>query len=151
MGWLKKNPFESAAAAVRHLVELVASQGDESGSPLSLLDREFLAKEMSQAEPVPEDLRRRVNQLILNILEESKWDESYWDPKGFSNTLQWAGDSSHPNIVAITEEVFSAINRAKPHGWKLAKDRILVVLCGLLVVFAMFAIGIGMSFWFGWK
>jgi hypothetical protein len=147
MTWGRKNPVESPEDAVKRLVDLVADAGDKDGSPLTPLDREILATQ----EPVPEDLRRRVSQLIPGILEDEQFDESPWDPKSFTNSLQWAGDSHYSNIVAITEEVISGIERTKLHGWKLAKDRILVIVCGLLVVFCMLAIVTAMGFLFGWK
>jgi hypothetical protein len=106
---------------------------------------------MSPQYPIPDDLRQRISQLILGILEDEKFDDAYWDPKSFSNSLQRAGDSHYSNIVAITEEAISRINGAKPRGWKLAKDRILVIACGLLVVLCMLAIGSGLGFLFGWK
>ena len=151
MSWFSKRPFESPEDAMRHMVDLVADAGEKAGSRLTPMDREILAWGMSLQEPIPDDLRRRVSQLIVGILENEQFDDSYWDPRSFSNSLLWAGDSHYSNIVAITEEVVSSINRTKPRGWKLAKDKILVVACGLLVVLCMLAIVSGLGFLFGWK
>jgi hypothetical protein len=150
MGWFSKSPFESSEDAVKRMVDLVADAAEKAGTPLTSPDREILARPMSSQEPIPEDLRRRVSQLVPEILEDEKLDEGYWDPKNFSHTLQWAGDSHYSNIVAVAEEVISGVERAKPHGWKLAKDRILLIACGFLVVLCMFAIIGGLSFLFGW-
>jgi hypothetical protein len=151
MNWFRKSPFESPDAAVKCMVDLVADAAEKAGSPLTPLDREILAREMSPQEPVPDDLRRRVSELIPCVLENDQMDESPWDPKNFGRSLQWAGDSHYSNIAAIAEEVISGMERTKLHGWKLAEDRILVVTCGLLVVLGLFAIVIAMGFLFGWK
>jgi hypothetical protein len=133
------------------MLDLASDAGEKAGSPLTQLDLEILEREMSPQEPVPDDLRRRVNQLIPGIIDNEQFDESPLGPQSFTNSLRRAGDSHYSNIVAITEEAVTGIEGMKLHGWKLAKDRILVIICGLLVVLGMFAIVCGLGFLFGWK
>jgi len=75
---------------------------------------------------MPEDLRQRAKEVIGRIFEGEPWDEFERDPKCFSSSLQWAGDSSNSNVVELACEI------ARPglplHGWKAFVFR--VQICG---------------------
>lgn len=154
MSWfVRKSPFGRDEDPVRHMVELLSQEADRAGSPLTDRDREALAREKSRSEPLPEDLRQRAKDLIVRIFESEPWDEFENDPKCFSNSIEWAGDSRYPNVVALAEEVRCDIARLTPplHGWSRVKDAVQLVGCGLLVVLLMFAVVIGAGFLFHWK
>jgi len=153
MSWFPKSPFAPDEDAAEHMVKLLSTEAEKSGTPLTDLDKEILAKG-SSPEQVPEDLRRKAKKLITSMYLAEPWDELERDPKSFGNSLQWAGDSSYPNIVALAEEVACEMRgEAFPpfQGWKLAKDRMQLIGCGVLVVLVMFAMVIGAGFLFGWK
>jgi len=154
MSWfIKKSPFGRDEDPVRRMVELLANEADKSGSPSTDLERETLSNDRSRLDPMPEDLRQRAKELIGRIFEGEPWDEFERDPKCFSSSLQWAGDSSNSNVVALADEV--ACDIARPglplHGWKRVNDAMQLVGCGLLVVLLMLAIVIGAGFLFNWK
>ena len=150
MSWfIKRSPFGRDEDPLDHMVELLSVEAIKDGVPLTERDREILAS----AEPMPEILRQRAKDLITRIFEAEPFDDWERDPKCFSCSLEWAGDSRYPNIVALAEEVACDIARpsAPLHGWKLAKDKLQLVGCGLLLVLLMFAIVAVAGFVFGWK
>jgi hypothetical protein len=155
MSWFIKNPFGPDEDPVKHMVELLSAEAEKAGTgtPLSLVDKEILARESSPSDLMPEDLRQKAKELIVRIFEAEP-DAVERDPKSFSDSFQWAGDSSYPNIVALAEEVARDISRTAfhpPRGWKLVRDRMQLIGCAVLVVLLMFAIVIGAGFLFGWK
>jgi hypothetical protein len=154
MSWfIKKSPFGRDEDPVRHMVELLSREADKAGSPLTDLEREALARENHRSEPLPEDLRQHAKGLIARIFEAEPWDEFENDPKCFSSSIEWAGDSRYPNVVALAEEVRCEIAQLTPrlHGWKRVNDVVQLVGCALLVVLLMFAVVIGAGFLFHWK
>jgi len=154
MSWLTKSPFRRDEDPLQHMVELLSEKAEKDGTPLTDSDRAILVKEKSDVEPVPEDLRQRAKELIARMFVEEPWDEFESDPRSFGSSLQWAGDSGCPNIVSLTEEVAGEMRgEAFPplQGWKLGKDRMQLIGCGMLVVLLIFAILIGAGFLFGWK
>jgi hypothetical protein len=154
MSWFTKSPFGREEDPVQHMVELLSAKAEKDGTPLTESDRAILVKEISDVEPVPEDLKQRAKALIARMFVEEPWDEFESDSKSFGSSLQWAGDLGYTNIVSLAEEVASEfIGEAFTplQGWKLAKDRMQLIGCGVLTVLLMFAIGIGASFLFGWK
>src|ERR1700688_2189446 len=154
MSWFIKSPFGRDEDPVEHMVKLLSEKAEKEGTPLTDSDRAILVKERSDVEPVPEELRHRAKELIARMFIEEPWDEFAGDPKSFGSSLQWAGDSGYPNIVSLTEEVACETRgEAFPpfQGWKLAKDRMQLIGCGVLAVLFMFAIVIGAGFLFGWK
>jgi hypothetical protein len=153
MSWFIKSPFGRDEDPLHHMVELLSDEAIKDGVPLTERDRELLARENSRLEPMPEVLRQRAKDLITLIFEAEPFDEFERDPKCFSCSLQWAGDGRYPNIVALAEEVACDIARpsAPLYGWKLVKDNLQLVGCGLLVVLLMFAIVAVTGLLFGWK
>lgn len=153
MSWFAKSPFGPDEDAAEHMVELLSAEAEKSGTPLTDLDKEILSNG-SSPEQVPGDLRQKAKKLITSLYLAEPWDEFERDPKSFGNSLQWAGDSRYPNIVALAEELAIEMRGtafSPPQGWRLAKDRLQLIGCGLLVVLLMFAIVIGAGFMFGWK
>jgi len=153
MSWFIKNPFGPDENPVKHLVKLLANEAERAGAQLTDQDREILSKESSPQDPVPEDLKQKAKELITRIFDAEP-DEFERDPKSFSDSLQWAGAKSYPNIVAIAEEVLygrAGTRYPQLQGWRLAKDRMLLIISGVLVVFLMFAIVIAGHFLFGWN
>lgn len=154
MGSFIKSPFGRDEDPIHHMVELLSKEAEKAGTPLTDLDKETLAEECSDTRAMPDDLRWRAKELIARIFEGELSDEFVRDPKCFSSSLQWAGDQSYPNIVALAEEVYCDINPTafhSLHGWEFAKDRMQLIGCGVLAVLLMFAIGIAGSILFGWK
>src|SRR5882762_7949454 len=100
MSWLTKSPFGRDEDPIQHMVELLSEKAEKDGTPLTDSDRAILVKEKSDVEPVPEDLRQRAKELIARMFVEEPWDEFESDPRSFGSSLQWAGDSSYPNIVS---------------------------------------------------
>jgi hypothetical protein len=128
-------------------MEMLADEAMKDGLPLTEADKEILVAE--SVKPIPEVLRQRAGHLITRILEREPADEDERDQKCFSYALQWAADGRYPNIVALGREVASDMRPAIGlHGWRLLKDRLYLVGCGLLVVFLMMAIIGSCS---GWK
>jgi len=153
MSWLIKSPFGRDEDPLDHMVQLLSDEAIKDGVPLTEHDREILTRESSRLEPMPDILRQRVKDLIGRIFEAEPLDECERDPKCFSCSLQWAGDGRYPNIVALAEEVACDIARpsAPLHGWKLAKDKLQLVGCGLLLVLLMFVIVAIAGLVFRWK
>jgi hypothetical protein len=81
MGWFTKSPFSRDGDPVKHMVELLSEKGEICGTPITDSDRAILAKESSEAEPLPEDLKCRAKQLIAQIFKDEPWDEFGGDPK----------------------------------------------------------------------
>lgn len=132
------------------MLELLAKEAESAGTPLSDRDSEILLQDHHETKPLPDELRQKVMDTIRRIYELETYDECYWDPRSFGNSLEWAGDSRYPNIVALAEEVSCDMARMGPplHGWKRFKDRLLLIGCGLLVVFLMMVIGITINSFF---
>jgi len=146
MSWLKRSPFASQDAAARHMVDLLAAEGQTRGMPLTEGERSILAGEG----PVSDDLAAKARRLITEILERE--GASNADPRGFGGAMEWASDGAWSNIVELT---YTAVdNRCPPprlHGWSKAKDVFALIGCGLLVVLVMSAIVTAMVFIFHLK
>jgi hypothetical protein len=154
MSWFGKSPFGRDEDPVKHMLELLCTEAEKAGTPLTDQDQAILASERSELAPVPDDLRQKTKKLIARMLEAESYDEFEWDPKSFGFSLQWVSDSTYPNLVDLTEEVSGELRGTaypRPRGWKLYKDRMLLIGSGLLVVFLMLAISSSLSLLFGWK
>lgn len=153
MSWFIKSPFGRDEDPLDHMLKLLSEEAVRDGVPLTERDKEILAAESTHDEPMPDDLQQRAKGLIAKIYAAEPFDPREIDPKSFSSSLQWAGDRDHPNIVAIAEEVACDIGRpsGQLHSWKLVRDKLQLVGCGLLVVLLMAVIVAGAGVLFGWK
>ena len=89
MSWLiKRCPFGPDEDPVEHGVDLLENEAIRAGFPLSGLDRKILCSENPDAEPIPEELRQRVKQLIARIFETEPWDEFESKPKGLQQFVR---------------------------------------------------------------
>jgi hypothetical protein len=150
MSWRRRSPFSSPEEAASHMVELLAKEAEIAGTPLTDLEKEILLQESSEHNSVLEELRQKVKDLTGRIFEAEASDELYWDPRSFGNSMRWAGERRYPNVVALAEEVRRTAY-PQPHGWKLAKDRMQLIACGLLAVLLMFVVVIVAGVVFHWK
>jgi len=152
MSWFGKSPFRRDEDPVEHMIALLSNEAAKLGVPFSDKDREILAEERSDQNPIPEDLRERVKDLIARILHAES-DPFETDPKSFGNSIQWA-DPHYPNIVALAEEVaceLSAEVYPPLRGWARVKDQLQLVGCGCLVVLLMFTAVVIAGELLGWK
>jgi hypothetical protein len=148
MPWIRKskNPFASHEDPVEHMMELLSKEGEDAGTPFDATERKILCSGASNKAPVPEELQRKSKTLIEQLLRREQTTETSKDPKSFNNSLEWAGESSYPNIVALTEEVVTSgtgVLRLHGRGW--AKDKIQLVGCALAVVLLMFLLVVSFS------
>jgi hypothetical protein len=153
MSWFfRKSPFGPSEDPVEHVIELLSTQAERAGTPLTASDKEILAREASSHDPVPEDLRQRTKNLVAQIYDSEPWDEFERDQKSFTDSLEWTEPAS-PNIVMIAEEVRCENAGLTPplHGWKRVKDGLQLIGCSLLVVLLMFAVVIACGFLFSRK
>lgn len=152
MSWFSKSPFGHGEDPVEHMLALLCNEAAKDGIPLTDEDRAILAQEGFDQDAIPEDLRKRVKDLIARILITES-DSFTRDPKSFNDSIQWA-DPHYPNIVALAEEVARELGaEAYPplRGWARVKDKIQLVGCGCLVVLLMFIAVIFAGYFFGWK
>lgn len=75
------------------------------------------------------------------------------NPKGFSNSLEWASDSHCSNIVMLAEEVACEIACPLPrlHAWGLVKDKLQLVGRAVLFIVIIGASIAAIQALFGWK
>ncbi len=103
---------------------------------------------------MPDELRRRAKNLIRKIFEAEHPDEFDEGRVSFGNSMLWAGDRSCPNVVALAEEVardIRATTNPRLHGWRVVKDRMQLLGCGILVVLLMLVVVILAGIAFHWK
>jgi hypothetical protein len=146
MTWTRKSPFASNEDPVEHMVELLSNDGENAGTPFNADEKQVLRRKASNVEPVPEELRQKSKAVIEQLLKKEQTTETNNDPKSFNNSLEWAGESGYPNIVALTEEVvMSGTGILRLHGRGWVKDKIQVIGCALIVVLFMFLLVVGFS------
>jgi hypothetical protein len=140
----QNSPFSSPEEAAKNMVELLAQEGEKAGTPLTDREKELLLQTRSDSLyslSDSEELRQKAKALISRIFEAESPEEFDRGPRSFSDSMLWAGDAAHPNIVALAEEVCRDIRKMgypPLRGWKWAKDHMQLVGCGCLVVLAMF-------------
>jgi hypothetical protein len=152
MPWIRKSPFASHEDPVEHMMALLSKEAEDAGTPFDASEKKILCSEASNREPVPEELQSKSKTLIEQLLRREQTTETSNDPKSFNNSLEWAGDCSYPNIVALTEKVVTSgtgVLRLHGRGW--AKDKIQLVGCALAVVLLMFLLVVSFSVIFQWK
>ena len=138
------------------MVELVSTEAEKAGTPLSDPEKEILLNASYEPtltqSPIPEDLRKKAKSVIKRIFEaETQW-ESDENPKSFSNSMVYAGDTAYPNVVALAEEVVREFAETRRlHGWALVRNRLQLVGCGILVVLLMFVVVFLAGVVFHWK
>jgi hypothetical protein len=136
------------------MVELLAKQAEAAGTPLTDEEKEALLQERSGKNQLPEELRQKAMDLIVKIFEVEDASETAMDPKSFSNSMYWADDAGCSNILALAEQVAcETVRTAYPplHGWRLVKDRLQLIGCGIFVVLLMLVIVIVAGVVFHWK
>jgi len=152
MSWFSKSPFGHDEDPVEHMLALLCNEAAKDGIHLTDEDRAILAQEGFDQGAIPEDLRKRVKDLIARILI-AELDPFVRDPKSFTDSIQWA-DPHYPNIVALAEEVATEL-RAEAYpplrGWARVKDSVQLVGCGCVVVLLMFVAVILAGYFFNWK
>jgi hypothetical protein len=146
MTWTRKSPFTSNADPVEHMVELLSNERANVGTPFNADEKQVLRRKASNVEPVPEELRRKSKAVIEQLLKRKQTAETNNDPKSFNNSLEWAGESDYPNIVALTEAVvMSGTGILRLHGRGWVKDKIQVIGCALIIVLFMLLLVVGFS------
>ena len=147
-----KNPFANHEDPVEHMIELLSKEAEYAGTPFNADEKKILRSKASIREAIPEELRRKFKTLIGQLLNKEQAAETSSDPKSFNNSLGWAGESSYPNIVALTEEVvMSGTGDLHLHGRRWAKDQIWLLGCAVVVILLMLLLVVGLSFVFHWK
>jgi hypothetical protein len=117
-----------------HMIELLSKEAAHAGTPFNPDEKKILRSKASSGEAIPEELRRKSKTLIEQLLNREKAAETRSDPKSFNNSLGWAGESSYPNIVALTEEVVtSGTDDVRLHGRRWVKDQIQLLGCAVVV------------------
>ena len=148
----RRSPFADHEDPVEHMIELLSKEAESAGTPFDLTEKKILRSKASNKEPVPEELRRKSESLIEQLLKREQSAETISDPKSFNNSLGWAGESSYPNIVALTEEVvMSGTGDLRLHGRRWVKDQFQLLGCAVLVILFMILLVAGLSFVFHWK
>jgi hypothetical protein len=145
--WIRKSPFKDQNEAIRHMVDLFAEEARKVGQSVKDEHLDMLSSECSLPPELEDQARRIIGQILFR--EELETEAAGCeDPKSFSNSLEWAGDSRYPNIVMLTEQVVlegraSGIFPPSPrlHGWPLVKDQLLLWGCGLLIVTVVLVVG----------
>jgi hypothetical protein len=116
------------------MIELLSKEAAHAGTPFNPDEKKILRSKASSGEAIPEELRRKSKTLIEQLLNREKAAETRSDPKSFNNSLGWAGESSYPNIVALTEEVVtSGTDDVRLHGRRWVKDQIQLLGCAVVV------------------
>jgi hypothetical protein len=155
---VRKKPFKDQDDPIAHMVELLAAEAANAGTPFSEAEKLALASGSSSSHLgletlAHEDFRQRDKKLIEQILERERRSATN-EPKSFGNSLEWAGDGSYPEIVALTESVVLEMRKKLPRAaryWLWIKDGLQLMGCGLLVVLGMLAAVIVAGFVFHWK
>lgn len=149
MGWFFKSPFASEEDAAAHMVALIALQAEKIGSTLSEEDRRLLL-ESAPVPYVPLESDAKFAKLIEQTFDSEVEPD---DPKNLGNSAQWAGDGSHPRVVALTEQVILSRSQksTRLRGRKWAIDRIRLVGCGVVAVILMMLVVALLSWLFGQK
>lgn len=146
MSWIRKSKVSDQYDAVRHMVDMLARESINAGTPLTNEEQNLLSRECV----MPDVLNEKTKVLIHRILERelASGAAELDHPDSFYNCLEWAGDPDYPSIARLTEEVLvegRATGAFPPpgrlHGWGFAKDRLLLVGCGLALVIAIFVVG----------
>jgi hypothetical protein len=152
MSRIRRSPFAQHEDPVEHMIELLSKEAENAGTPFDSNEKKILRSEASNREPVPEELRQKSKTLIRQLLSKEQAAATSGDPKSFNNSLGWAGDSSYPNIVALTEEVVtSGTGDLRLRGRRWAKDQIQLLGCAVLVILVMLLFVAVLSFVFHWK
>jgi hypothetical protein len=147
-----KNPFANHEDPVEHMIELLSKEAEYAGTPFNADEKKILRSKASSGEAVPEELRRKSKTLIQQILSREQAADTGSDPKSFNNSLGWAGESSYPNVVALTEEVvMSGTGDLRLHGRRWAKDQIQLLGCAVVVILLMLLLVAELAFVFHWK
>ena len=135
------------------MVELLAQQAASAGTPLTDEERETLIQARSRRHPLPEELRQKATDLIVKIFEAED-NATVGDPMSFSNAMYWADGEGYPRILALAEDVACDTARATYpplQGWRLVKDRVQLMGCGILLVLLMLAVVFVIGVVFHWK
>jgi hypothetical protein len=147
-----RNPFANHEDPVEHMIELLSKEAEHARTPFNADERKILRSEAASGEPIPEELRRKFKTLIEQLLNREQAAGTGSDPKSFNNSLRWAGDSTYPNLVALTEEVvMPGTGDLRLHGRRWAKDQIQLLGCAVVVILLMLLLVAGVSFVFHWK
>lgn len=147
-----KSPFADHEDPVEHMIELLSKEAEHAGTPFNADEKKVLRSEVSSGEPIPEELRRKSQTLIRQLLNRENAGESSDEPRSFNNSLGWAGDSSYPNIVALTEDVaMSGTGDLRLRGRRWVRDQIQLLGCAVAVIVLMLLLVVGLSFVFHWK
>jgi hypothetical protein len=136
---IRKSPFAGHEDPLTHMLALLSEEAEKSGITFTADEKTILRSERTRGESIPEGLREKSKKLIEQLLIKERSKDSDEDPKGFSNSLQWAGDGAYPNVVALAEEVIMSggFGAVPLQGKRLVKDRMSLVGCALLVVLFM--------------
>jgi hypothetical protein len=148
-----EKPFKDADEAVSHLIASVSREAEWDGQPLTQKEKALLA----QVGALQDDKRIGLAMIIERLLISEPEDEFESDSRSFGNSLGWAKRMLHqskwPNVVIVAHEIEYERTHHHPelHGWRRMGDQMLLWICGLLVVLAMFAIVIAAGYIFHWK
>jgi hypothetical protein len=143
-----RNPYARHEDPVEHMVALLSKEAESAGTPFSEDEKKVLSSQSTSEDPVPEELRQRAKKLIEALLRKEQSSGAVTGPKSFDNSLEWAGESSYPNIVALTEEVVTSKALPQRHGKRWVKDMIQLLGCALGIVLLMMLIVVFVSFIF---
>jgi hypothetical protein len=143
----RKCPFAVHEDPAAHMIALLSAEAESGGTPFSDEEKAVLAAKHTSPESVPENLRGRTKRLIEILLRKEEAAPAPADPRSFGNSLEWAGVTTYPNIVALTEQVVTSggASRGLPrlHGMKWVKERLQLLGCAFAVVlFMLLLVGI---------
>lgn len=146
MSWIRKSKVSDQYEAVRHMVDMLARESINAGTLLTDEEQNLLSLECVIRGVLKEKSKILIYQILERELVSGATELEH--PDSFYNFLEWAGDPDYPNIARLTEEVVleGRASGAFPppgrlHGWGFAKDRLLLVGCGLALVIAIFVVG----------
>jgi hypothetical protein len=150
MTWIRKSPFSRREDPLDYMMSALSREAEAAGAPLSDDEKKILSSEVIPERPLPDDLKERVKPLISKILQRERTADPSTNTVGFGDALEWV-EPDYPNIAALAEEVIMSGGLGalpKMHGGRLIKDRAQLVGCAIVLVAALMAIGITISFLF---
>jgi hypothetical protein len=132
------------------MVDLVASQAERVGVPLSEEERRLLLEGATPPKIAEEESDEKFRKLIEQTFD---YEVNPDDPMSLSSSIQWAGADRYPKIVKLAEEIIISRGEKRPRlrGRRQIIDLVQLVGCGVAAVILMMLVVALLSWLFGSK
>lgn len=140
MAWIRKLPFDPDEDPKAAMIREVAEEAVRTGTPLSEVERQLLATEVTRGFRVPDETHARLQELVCNIVKRQfETGEAERNPCCLVAAVEWAGDIEYPYVVDLAERAVT-VSRPPQTMRRGAMDLVGLILCGVAVVLLLMTI-----------